>query len=248
MKSKTNPYMVRISSLVGEANQNLAVRDFVQSHRQQGESLESVATRLGIAEIKYEPLPFDGGIFEDGATRVIKINSFRPEVRRNFTLAHELAHLIMAASFEEKKRKPCPDDPNLERTCDSIAAELLMPYEETVRLATQLGRQSPEKLGTLAKKFGVSLETAARRLHTELGLWKLPMGLWECGPVARELWFVGKRPWRSPRQSFSAFELARESRIPIVTRERYPRGTHTELVDLKVLHIGNNKILGVIAI
>jgi Zn-dependent peptidase ImmA (M78 family) len=247
VKSLKNRYLARLCSFVGEAEQATAVRKLVSSYRETGQPLHSVASKLGIAEIRREPLPFDGGVFEEGSISVIKINSLRNPVRCQFTLAHELGHLMLSSSIAKKKQKNCSDDPNLERACDSIAAELLMPYEETVQLVAQMGHQSPEKLGIIARRFGVSLETAARRLHTDLKLWKLPMGLWEYGATVQELWFVGKRPWRSREQSFSAFDLARESHDPIVTRERYPVGAHTELVDLKVLHLGNNKILGIIA-
>jgi len=247
VKTPENKYLARLCSFVGEVEQLTAVRKLICSYREGGEPLDSVARKLGIAEIRREPLPFDGGVFEDGNATVIKINSLRNPVRCQFTLAHELGHLMLACSVAKKKPKNCSDDLGLERACDFIAAELLMPYEETVQFVVQLGRQSPEKLGIIARRFGVSLETAARRLHTDLKIWKLPMGLWEYGAVVQELWFVGKRPWRSRQLSFSAFDLARESHMPIITRERYPVGTHTELVDLKVLHIGNNKILGIIA-
>jgi hypothetical protein len=202
---------------------------------------------LGVYEIRREPLPFDGGVFDDQERSIIKINSLRSAVRCQFTLAHELGHLMLASSNAARAQRNCCDDQALERACDFIAGELLMPYDDTMQFAGQLGRQSPEKLSRIAQRFAVSLETAARRLHTDLGVWKLPMGLWEHGATVRELWFVGKRPWKSRQQSFSAFDLARESRGPVVTRELYPNGGHTDPVALKVLHIGNNKMLGVIA-
>ncbi len=247
MNTARNRYLSRVCSFVGEAGPAIAIRKLVGSYREAGEPLESIARKLGITEIRREPLPFDGGVFDEGSVSVIKINSLRNAARCQFTLAHELGHLILASSVAKKEQQNCSDDQSLERACNSIAGELLMPFEETVQLVGLLGQQSPEKLRIVAKRFGVSLETAARRLHSDLGLWKLPMGLWEYGRVVQELWFVGKRPWKSSRQSFSAFDLARESRHPIVVRERYPMGDYTELVDLKVLHIGNDKILGVVA-
>jgi IrrE N-terminal-like domain len=247
MKLKVNQYLNKICSLVGEVDRDQAVAALVRSYRDPGASLEDTATRLGVTEIQYESLPFEGGIFRESKKTIIKINSSSPPVRRNFTLAHELGHLIVAASLNQRRQKECSRSQNLERVCDSVAVELLMPVEQMREFVLQLGRQSPEKLGAIAGRFGVSLEAAARRVHSDLGLWKLPMGLWEYGTVVRELWFVGKRPWKSPHQWFSAFDLAVESNQPVITREYYPNGLDEKLVDLKAFHIGKQMIVGVIA-
>jgi hypothetical protein len=121
-----------------------------------------------------------------------------------------------------------------------------MPSGKVVGFAEELGEQSPEKLSKVANRFGVSLQTAAQRLH-DLGLWKWSTGMWKCSPEAQELWFVGRKPWNTDRPSFSAFELAIESEIPVCTKERFSKGSSTELVALKAHHIGKNFVVAIVA-
>ena len=100
--------------------------------------------------------------------------------------------------------------------------------------------------GSVATRFGVSLEAAARRL-SDLGLWRWPIGMWNCSTDPRQLWFVGSRPWQTDRPCFAAFELALESQTPICTNEYFSKGAHNEPVALKAFHIGKNFVVAMAA-
>ena len=244
MKARGNRWLSCIKKSVSEPDAEKAIQLFLSRFHSENEPLETIARQLGITRIVREPLPFDGGVYEVNDKRLIKLNSLAVPVRQKFTLAHELGHLILELAF--KAATDCTSDDQLERTCDMLAAELLMPATETRTLSEEIGRQSPEKLSRVANHFGVSLKTAAQRLH-DLGLWTMGTGMWKCGPESEQVWFVGQRPWKTDRPSFSAFELAVESKTPVCTRERFSKGSYTELVALKVHHIGKNYVVAVVA-
>src|SRR5216684_2107455 len=235
MRPRQNPWLKRISNSVGEADCQRAVEILVRTFCAPGQSLDSLSKDLGIDEIVREPLPFEGGVYDLNGKRLIKLNSLVVPARQTFSLAHELSHLILERKLGAAVS--CVEDEALERACDKIASELLMPAGKVVWFACKLGQQSPEKLSAIANHFGVSLQSAAQRL-LDLGLWKWGTGMWKCSPEAYELCFVGKKPWNTKRPSFSAFELAIESKIPVCTKERFSTGSYTELVALKAHHIG----------
>ncbi len=243
MRSRQNPWLKRISNSVGEADCQKAIEILVRTFRTPEQSLDSLSKHLGIDEIVREPLPFEGGVYELNGKRLIKLNSLVRPVRQAFSLAHEVSHLILERNLGATVS--CVEDESLERACDKIASELLMPSGKVVRFADELGQQSPEKLSIIASHFGVSLQTAAQRLY-DLRLWKWSTGMWKCSPEAHELWFVGKKPWNTSRPSFSAFELAIESKIPVCTKERFSKGSYTELVSLKAHHLGKNFVVAIV--
>ncbi len=244
MRPRQNPWLKRISNSVGEADYQKAIEILIRTFRTPEQSLDSLSKHLGIDEIVREPLPFEGGVYELDGKRLIKLNSLAVPRRQAFSLAHELSHLILERNLGAAVS--CVEDEALEYACDKVASELLMPAGKVVGFADALGQQSPEKLSTVANHFGVSLQTAAQRLY-DLGLWKWGTGMWKCSPEAREMWFVGKKPWNTERPSFSAFGLAIESKTPVCTKERFSKGSYTELVALKAHHIGKNFVVAIVA-
>jgi hypothetical protein len=87
--------------------------------------LETVAERLNVTGITFEELPFSGELrpSNGGFTIVCSVHLSAP--RRRFTIAHELSHAIF-----EKSGRNCPrTGAELERLCDMLATELLMPRD-----------------------------------------------------------------------------------------------------------------------
>jgi IrrE N-terminal-like domain len=199
-----NKFLRQILSQVGEAEPSIAVHKLVQRYRETGDRLERVAERLGVHQITVTRMGFDGGIFEEPLGLHIKLNSETRPKRRRFTLAHELAHLIVASGNAGGARRShaCTE---LERTCDIVAAELLMPLDEMKRIVPQ--EASPASLLALADRFGASAQATAVRLH-ELDIWKASIGQWSWGGNARELWYVGRRFWQERTIYLGAFESA----------------------------------------
>lgn len=107
-----------------------------------------------------------------GGSAYVLINSDKPRVRRRFTVAHELGHLVLG----HLKAGDMVLDGNLggeslqETEANAFAAGFLMPEEgvrgAVERLKARLGRNvGPlERVVWLAESFGVSEESAAYRL------------------------------------------------------------------------------------
>lgn len=246
MKPRINPYLKKIASLVGEESPSRGIRVFVGRHRNANESLELLAQRLGVNEIIEENLPFEGGLFQMGDGRlVIKLNVHSPLSRKRFTLAHEIAHLLLGTI--PARRSTNKSDPELERACDSIAAELLMPAEDAISLVRSFGVPSPQNLRAIASKFEVSLHAAAIRIHDDFKLWRCAIGMWQLRPKVGTVWFVGPRRWDAPEPDAYSFDLALASNESVRSNELWQRGASTDPVQLELLHLGNDRVLGLVA-
>lgn len=223
-----------------------AIPGFVAEHRFPGETLEAMTLRLGVSRIVQERLPFEGGVFRLPSDElIIKLNSASPPTRRRFTLAHEIGHLLLG---EPGLRSSCGRNRELERKCDAIASELLMPTDEAVTFIKGLGKPSPEKLKAMASRFEVSLEVAARRAHQDLGLWKCFIGCWRRQPTVKTEWFVGYRwRWGKAEPDTYSLDLAMSSSGPVQSQEIWHRGVHEERVWLNLLHLASSdRILGLV--
>jgi hypothetical protein len=202
-------------SEVNEADPYVAVRSLVGKYRCSGETLEKVAEKLGVRRITVEPMRVDGGVYDGTSGLQIKLNSSSPLKRRRFTLAHEVAHLILASGgSRDAHRSHVSTD--LERACDVVAAELLMPLDEVRPFVPRDG--SVDALLALGDRFGVSLHAAAVRI-CELGFWNNSVGFWKWDGHAHELWFVGRRPWPERTLYLDAFARAMTEGGTIATSE-----------------------------
>jgi len=243
MKPTMNRYLSKISDLAGEKNQARAVQSFVSEQRGPITSLDDLARKLGVGKISEERLPFEGGLFRtpDGGL-VIKLNACSAFVRKRFTLAHEIAHLLLGTI--PGRRGAGHDDSTLERACDMIAAELLMPTDEVIQFVGRIGGPSPENLRAIASGFGVSLRAAAIRLHSDLRLWKCCVGFWERQEAVRTAWFVGPKRWDTMTPDSYSLDLAVDSGKSVQTRETWLRNGSSDPVGLFLLHIGTGKESG----
>lgn len=204
MRIRNNKLVLRIMSEVHDTDPYVAVASLVARYRGPGETLERVAENLGVRKIAVEPMRFDGAVYKDASGLQIKLNSSDPPKRRRFTLAHEVAHLILASrGFRNAHRSHAST--NLERACDVVAAELLMPLREVLGNAPR--DATIDGLLALADRFGVSLYAAAVRVN-QLGLWNNSVGFWKWDGTAQELWFVGRRLWPERSLYLDAFARA----------------------------------------
>lgn len=219
---------------------------FVAARRSLGEPLDAMALRLGVSRIIEEPMSFEGGLFElPHGERIIRLNATSPAPRKRFTLAHEIGHLLLGKSG---LRSTVGSDYALERRCDAIAAELLMPTDETVPFIKSLGKPSPEKLRAIASRFEVSLQAAAFRVHRDFALWKCFIGCWQCRPEVKTEWFVGySRRWERAQPDEYSLDLALSSEGPVQTKELWHRGPQAEPVWLNLLRLGTGgRVLGLV--
>jgi hypothetical protein len=141
--------------------------------------VEVIAAGLG-ADVTYEP--YDGDVSgmlvrgEGGGNAVIGVNSKHAVTRQRFSVAHEIAHLVMHTGkpmfidrfVRVNWRDGTSDSEEIE--ANAFAAELLMPREIVAReIDSALAKQSmvtPQRLtAQLAKTFQVSTEAMGYRLE-----------------------------------------------------------------------------------
>jgi hypothetical protein len=119
-----------------------------------------------------------------------------------------------------------------------------MPYSGLSNIRP-LFPETPLGLMAIADHFQVSLHSAAVRLR-DLGFWRRSVGMWTMDQKPRQLWFVGRRPWTSSKQTFDVFGEAMERRGPIEARELCWVGGWMQSVSLSVLNIGKGRLLATI--
>lgn len=121
--------------------------------------LNAVAARLDVSVIGVDDLPVSGELRRVNGQLTVVYSSDLPLGRRNFTVAHELGHAIF-----ERTGRNCPrSGREVERLCDKLAAELLMPRK--VFLAKTDPDPTLAQVHELAQSFGTSLQATALRCY-----------------------------------------------------------------------------------
>ena len=122
---------------------------------------------------------FRGFAISDTLAPAIFINSKDAKAAQTFTLAHELAHLWIGASGisnPDYKARP-GDQPNvIDRLCDKVAAEVLVPEADFLS-RWRAGHSTHENLQRLASHYRVSRFVVLRRafdvkMITEQEFWQ----------------------------------------------------------------------------
>lgn len=122
--------------------------------------LVRIARHLGVRHIRELDIRLDGQLVElgDGGYEVI-LSRNAPRTRQRFTLAHEIGHLLAAASGDESVS--CGDAAT-EELCNRVAAELLIPGRFIVDAAA--ADMDVAAFRRLATRFQCSLEATAWRV------------------------------------------------------------------------------------
>ncbi|MDO3441825.1 ImmA/IrrE family metallo-endopeptidase [Agrobacterium sp. V1] len=99
----------------------------------------------------------------------------QPETRRAFTIAHEFGHYVLHRGLVEQDERfdggiYCDENSvdrrageGIEKEADQFAAALLMPFHDFRRQISSKEQPSLERLGEVAKRYGVSLTAAILR-------------------------------------------------------------------------------------
>jgi Zn-dependent peptidase ImmA (M78 family) len=119
--------------------------------------LDEIIHHLNITEVISEDLPVSGEMHRNGSGFKIIYSSSSSLEQRRFTIAHEIGHVI----FESSGRN-CPRfGQELERLCDMLATEILLP--KTIFLDLLGTELSMQKVFDLKRIFKVSLSATAIR-------------------------------------------------------------------------------------
>ena len=119
--------------------------------------LSQVGGKLGVQEICYERFPGSGELHKTKDGYRILCSSDQPHARQRFTVAHELGHVIVERTGRGAPRV----GKGVERVCDMLAAELLMPRREFEwRVPGEVGFVD---IRDLARTFDTSVAATAIR-------------------------------------------------------------------------------------
>jgi Zn-dependent peptidase ImmA (M78 family) len=120
---------------------------------------------------KLDPQEFRGFALADDLAPLVFINGSDTKAAQMFTLAHELAHIwlgVTAVSDAEALQIP---DNQVERWCNLVAAEFLVPLT-IIKKEYDKHNQLSDEIKRLAKYFKVSSLVILRRIHDGGGLTK----------------------------------------------------------------------------
>lgn len=126
--------------------------------------LNVVQQKVGISHCTEGDIAGSGELRRNGSTYTIVYSQFLPKVSQRSIIAHEIGH-----AFLEVTRKNLPRaGKEVERLCDMIAAEILMPRAVISELAR--GKTSIRTIAKIARTFDVSFRSAAIRCAELKGL------------------------------------------------------------------------------
>ena len=120
-------------------------------------NLVDLGKKIGVHEIVYERFPGSGELHKVKHGYRIVCSSDQPLTRQRFTVAHELGHAIL----EKTGRNPPRKGPVVERVCDMLATELLMPTSVFQRLLP--AQLTISAIVDLARSFQTSMKSTAIR-------------------------------------------------------------------------------------
>jgi Zn-dependent peptidase ImmA (M78 family) len=119
---------------------------------------------------------FRGFALVDGLAPLVFLNGADSKAAQMFTLAHELAHVWLGATGVSDTQAGQVPEQQVERWCNQVAAELLVPMDE-LRATHRDHAAIADEIQRLAREFKVSTLVALRRLFdagyiTQAALWK----------------------------------------------------------------------------
>jgi len=131
-------------------------------------ALEPILEALGIELGEDDFTELSGLAFKLPEIKLIVVNRLLPPERKRFTIAHELAHIVMPHKGGYQLCFP-GKNPRMEKSADRFAAELLMPETLIKKLWERYRDNEEYRVDVMAEKFEVSKSAMAIRIR-QLGL------------------------------------------------------------------------------
>ncbi len=140
-----------------------ALRQFIAQAERIGVMVMVTGVVLNNNRRHLDPDEFRGFALSDGRAPLVFINGADTKAAQMFTLAHELAHLWLGASALSDESPASFSNHRVERWCNQVAAELLVP-QAVIRTELQPHEALDQTLARLARRFKVSTLVILRRL------------------------------------------------------------------------------------
>jgi len=178
-----------------------------------------------------EPDEFRGFAMVDDLAPLVFINGADTKSAQMFTLAHELAHVWLAQSAVSDAQACFMPEHNVERWCNQVAAELLVPLT-VLRNEYQKRSALRDEMDRLARRFKVSTLVILRRIHDAGGLTR--ERFWQV--YEEEL----ERLCAIPRGKGGDFYLTQAARVS----KRFARALVVSTLEGQTLHRDAFRMLG----
>jgi len=178
-----------------------------------------------------DPEEFRGFAMADDLAPLVFINGADTKAAQMFTLAHELAHIWLGESGVSDAQALLVPRRHIERWCNRVAAELLVPLDVLKGVYRESAELGPE-VSRLARRFKVSTLVILRRIHDAGGLTRDE--LWEA--YDEEL----ARLRAIPRRGGGNFYLTQAARVS----KRFARALVANTLEGQTLHRDAFRMLG----